>query len=86
MIHVMATATIRDLRTRFPKVKTLVARDGEVVVTDRGRPAFVLRTYRAPAPAKVEPVDYYARLLSRQPRPLSARASRALDEADRGER
>jgi hypothetical protein len=45
----------------------------------------------APAPrrarkAKPERVDYFARLRSYQPRPLSKRASRALDEADRGER
>jgi prevent-host-death family protein len=86
MIHIMATASIRDLRTRFPRLKALVARDGEVIVTDRGRPAFVLRTYEA-RPAKVAPkVDYYARLRRRQPRPLSADASRALDEANRGDR
>jgi antitoxin (DNA-binding transcriptional repressor) of toxin-antitoxin stability system len=82
----MVTATVRDLRTRFPKLKAIIAREGEVVVTDRGRPAYVLRPYRTRPPSKVPSIDYYARLKSRQPRPLSRKESRALDEADRGER
>lgn len=82
----MATATVRDLRTRFPRVKLLVAREGEVVVTERGRPVYVLRPYSSPPAEKVEPIDYFSRLRTRQPKPLSAARSRALDEADRGER
>lgn len=31
-------------------------------------------------------VDYYARLRRRMPKPLSARASKELDEVTRGER
>jgi antitoxin (DNA-binding transcriptional repressor) of toxin-antitoxin stability system len=82
----MVTATVRDLRTRFPRVKHLVAREGEVIVTDHGKPAFVLRVYE-PGPEKsVEPVDYYRRLTARQPKPLSRAARRALDEANRGDR
>jgi antitoxin (DNA-binding transcriptional repressor) of toxin-antitoxin stability system len=79
-------ATIRDLRTRFPKLKELIAREGEVIVTDRGRPAYVLRAYTAQRAEKPERVDYFARLKAHQPRPLSPQASRALDEANRGER
>ena len=86
MIHTMATATVRDLRTRFPRLKQLIAQEGEVIVTDRGRPAYVLRSYSARRPAKRSGVDYFARLVARQPRPLSAAASRALDEANRGDR
>lgn len=82
----MATATVRDLRTQFPRLKLLVARDGEVVVTDHGKPAFVLRAYRPPAGAPEKSIDYFRRLTARQPRPLSAVAARALDEQDRGER
>jgi hypothetical protein len=37
-------------------------------------------------PVKARRVDYFARLTSHQPRPISAAAARALDEADRGER
>ncbi len=82
----MAVATIRDLRTQFPKLKALVGRDGEVIVTDRGKPAFVLRPYAAPAKTSKKPVNYFARLKLHQPRPLSATKARALDEANRGER
>jgi prevent-host-death family protein len=86
MIHGMATATIRDLRTRFPRLKELVAREGEVIVTDHGRPAFVLRSYKAPRLKKPPKVDYYRRLRAHQPRPLSEAASSALDESNRGDR
>ena len=82
----MRTATIRDLRMRFPKLKAVLEREGELIVTDRGRPAFVLRLYTAPPKTHAEPLDYFARLQSRQPRALSRAASRALDETDRGER
>ena len=82
----MAVATIRDLRTQFPKLKALVVRDGEVIVTDRGKPSYVLRPYAAPAKVSAKPVDYFARLKQHQPRPLSLANSRALDEANRGER
>ena len=82
----MATASVRDLRTSFPRVRALIARDGEVVVTERGKPAFVLRPYLAPATPHPRRIDYWARLTARQPKPLSAARARALDEADRGER
>ncbi len=82
----MATATVRDLRTRFPRIKEVVAREGEVIVTDRGRPSYVLRLYTDRPRPHPERVDYFARLKASQPRPLSARASRALDDANRGDR
>jgi antitoxin (DNA-binding transcriptional repressor) of toxin-antitoxin stability system len=82
----MAVASIRELRTSFPRVRALLARDGEIVVTDRGRPAYVLRTYSPPPVARPKPIDYFERLKARQPRPISAARSRALDEADRAER
>lgn len=82
----MKTASVRDLRTNFPRVRALIEREGELVVTERGKPLYVLRPYAPPAKHNAEPVDYFARLKTRQPRRLSAAASRALDEADRGER
>jgi antitoxin (DNA-binding transcriptional repressor) of toxin-antitoxin stability system len=82
----MTTATIRDLRTSFPRLKQLIAKEGEVVVTDRGRPAYVLRAYTPRRPAKRSGFDYFARLTARQPRLLSAAASKSLDEANRGDR
>ena len=86
MIHIMATATIRDLRTRFPRLKDMIAREGEVIVTDRGRPAYVLRPYAGPPAKRSGKVDYFARLKAHQPRPLSAEAARDLDQANRGDR
>ena len=82
----MVKATIRDLRTRFPVLKQIIAREGEIIVTDRGRPAYVLRSYSARPEKKAPRLDYFARLKEQQPRPLSARAARALDEANRGDR
>jgi antitoxin (DNA-binding transcriptional repressor) of toxin-antitoxin stability system len=82
-----ATATIRDLRNRFPRVRELIEQEGEVVVTDQGMPRyritpFVAATSRKRPPAK----DYLARLRRHQPRPLTAAASRALHDANRGDR
>jgi antitoxin (DNA-binding transcriptional repressor) of toxin-antitoxin stability system len=82
----VTTATVRDLRTHFPRLKQAIAREGEILVTERGRPAYVLRAYRAARRPTDGDIDYFARLKARQPRPLSARASRALDEANRGDR
>ena len=81
-----ATATIRDLRNHFPRVKKLVEEEGEVVVTDQGTPRFRLTLY-TPADEKTPPPkDYLARLRRHQPRPISAAAAAALDEANRGKR
>lgn len=41
----MSTATIRELRTSFPKIRTRIEREGEVIITDRGKAAFILRAY-----------------------------------------
>jgi antitoxin (DNA-binding transcriptional repressor) of toxin-antitoxin stability system len=82
----MTKATVRDLRTRFPRLKRAIAREGEILVTEHGRPAYVLLAYPAARHPSAERIDYFERLRSRQPRPLSTRASRALDEANRGER
>jgi antitoxin (DNA-binding transcriptional repressor) of toxin-antitoxin stability system len=81
-----ATVTIRDLRTRFPHLKALLERDGEVIVTDRGRRAFVLRRYLPPPDEAPPAVDYLERLLRRMPRPMTAAAARALDAANRDDR
>lgn len=82
----MATATVRDLRTRFPRIRQLLEEDGEVVVTDHGKPIAVLRPLRDGKVPTPERIDYYARLASYMPRPISEADRRALDELDRGER
>jgi len=86
MFHLaMTTASVRQLRTEFPKVRTMIEREGQVVVTERGRAAFVILPYRKPRTRKPAPFDYYARLVKRMPQPISAAAARALD-ADRDDR
>jgi antitoxin (DNA-binding transcriptional repressor) of toxin-antitoxin stability system len=81
------TATIRELRNQFPRVRKLVEEAGEVIVTDQGTPRYRLTAYtpadRKPAPG---PKDYMARLHRHQPRRLGARAARSLHDANRGER
>ena len=82
-----ATATIRDLRNHFPRVKKLLEEEGEVVVTDQGTPRFRLTLYTPADEKKIPPPkDYLARLRRHQPRPISAAAAAALDEANRGKR
>lgn len=55
-------------------------------MTERVRPAYVLRANRVSRRLTPEKIDYLVRLEARQPRPLSDRASRALDDANRGDR
>ncbi len=77
------TATIRELRTDFRSVKRRIEQHGEVVITDHGEPAFVLKPLpQSPKGGKPLP-DYYARLLKRQPKALSAAATRAFWEEER---
>ena len=81
------TATVRELRNHFPRVKKLVEEVGEVVVTDQGTAKYRLTLYTPAGPKKAPPrKDYMARLRRYQPRPLGAAAARALHEANRGER
>jgi antitoxin (DNA-binding transcriptional repressor) of toxin-antitoxin stability system len=83
----MRKATIRDLRNHFPKVKKLVEAEGEVIVTDKGEPKYRLTMYTPEAPSKAPPAkNYLARLARYQPRALSRAATKALNEAIRGER
>jgi antitoxin (DNA-binding transcriptional repressor) of toxin-antitoxin stability system len=81
------TATIRELRNHFPRVRQLVETEGEVVVTEQGTPKYRLTRYTPPGRKKAPaPKDYRARLRRHQPRPLTAAAARALHDANRGDR
>lgn len=82
----MKKATIRQLRTEFPKVREMIEREGEVIVTERGQAAYVIRPYRETRKPSRKKVDYYARLLSYMPKPIAAEASRAIDELNRADR
>ena len=82
----MKTATIRDLRTKFPKVRHMLEQEGQLLITDRGRPVILLQPYNERVAQRGTRIDYYARLRRRMPKPLTAAARRRLHEADRGER
>jgi antitoxin (DNA-binding transcriptional repressor) of toxin-antitoxin stability system len=82
-----AKATIRELRNHFPRVRKLVEEQGEVVVTDQGKPRYRLVLYTPTSSTKAtRSKNYLARLRRYQPRPLDAEASKALDDENRGPR
>jgi hypothetical protein len=82
-----ASASVRDLRNRFPKVREILETEGEVLLTERGKTRYKLTLYSPEKAAKEPPVkDYIARMKRHQPRPMSRRAAKALHEDNRGER
>jgi antitoxin (DNA-binding transcriptional repressor) of toxin-antitoxin stability system len=83
----MITATVRDLRNSFPKVRKLVEAQGEVIVTEKGAPKYRLTLYTPKHSSKATPQkDYMKRLTRHQPRSMTPAASKALDQENRGER
>jgi antitoxin (DNA-binding transcriptional repressor) of toxin-antitoxin stability system len=79
------TATIRELRTAFRSVKRRIEEHGEVVITDHGEPAYVIKSLPASAKKKTAPLpDYYLRLSKRQPAALSPKDTRQFWEDERG--
>jgi antitoxin (DNA-binding transcriptional repressor) of toxin-antitoxin stability system len=82
----MATATIRDLRNHFPRVRKALESEGEVVITEQGEPKYRLIRYAQPPGTRARAKDYLARLARHQPKPMSAAAAAALDTANRGDR
>jgi antitoxin (DNA-binding transcriptional repressor) of toxin-antitoxin stability system len=76
-------ATIRELRTDFRSVKRKIEQHGEVMITDRGHPAYVLKPWPQPVKLKASARDYHARLLRRQPKSLSAKETRRFWEEER---
>jgi antitoxin (DNA-binding transcriptional repressor) of toxin-antitoxin stability system len=78
------TATIRELRTDFRSVKRRIEEHGEVVITDHGEPAYVIKPLPASPKKRVPVPDYYSRLLKRQPHILSAEETRRFWEDERG--
>ena len=77
-------ATIRELRVDFRAVKRRIEEHGEVVITDHGEPAYVIRLLPARPRQRRSLPDYYGRLLKRQPPPLSAEGTRQFWERHRG--
>jgi hypothetical protein len=81
------SATVRDLRNRFPMVRKLVETEGEVLLTERGKTRYRLTLYTPPHEAKEPlPKDYMARMKRHQPKPMNRAAAKALDDEIRGER
>jgi prevent-host-death family protein len=83
----MAMASVRDLRNHFPKIKKMVETEGEVIVTDNGKPKYKLTAFK-PHEQRGAPKakDYMERLKRHQPRPLSASAAKSLHDENRGTR
>lgn len=81
-----ATASIRDLRNSFPKIRKLVEAQGEVLISESGKTRYRLTLHTA-RPAKMPPpVDYWARLTAYQPVPLTRAQAQALHDDNRGDR
>jgi hypothetical protein len=80
------TASIRDRRNHFPGIRKLLETEGEVLLTEKGKPRYRLTLY---APAEViepPPVDYWARLNAYQPKALTKAQSQTLHYENRGNR
>ena len=85
-ITMKSTASVRDLRNHFPKVRKILEEEGEVLLTESGTAKYRLLLYSA-APKKTPPaIDYWTRLNSYQPKQISAEESQALDDENRGDR
>jgi antitoxin (DNA-binding transcriptional repressor) of toxin-antitoxin stability system len=82
----MATTTIRDLRNHFPKVRKMIEAEGEVLLTERGKPRYRLTLYTPSQSSAPPKVDYWARLNGYQPDLMTADEASALHEENRGER
>jgi antitoxin (DNA-binding transcriptional repressor) of toxin-antitoxin stability system len=81
-----STTTVRDLRNHFPKVRKLVETEGEVLLTEKGKPRYRLMLYTPPLDKKAPVIDYWARLNSYQPQTMTEAQARAVHEENRGDR
>ncbi len=77
------TTTIRELRTDFRSVKRKIEQHGELVITDRGEPAYLLKALPRPQKRATAMPNYYRRLRKRQPIPLTAEQTRQLWDEER---
>ena len=81
-----ATATIRDLRNRFPAIRKLVEAEGEVLLSESGETKYCLTLHTVRPVTSPPPVDYWARLNAYQPTPLTRAQTQALHDDNRGDR
>ena len=80
------TATIRDLRNSFPKIRKLVETEGEVLLSESGVTKYRLTLHTVRSAHTPPPVDYWARLTAYQPVPLTRAQAQALHDENRGDR
>jgi hypothetical protein len=59
---------------------------GQVTITDNGEPAYVLKPIPRPKRKSPPPIDYYARLVSYDPTPISREKMKKFWEDERGDR
>ena len=81
-----ATSSIRDLRNHFPKIRKLLETEGEVLLTERGKPLYRLVLYVPKESRPARRKDYMERMTRHQPRALTPTESTALHEDNRGDR
>jgi hypothetical protein len=81
-----AIATIRELRTDFRAVKRKLEQHGTLIITDNGVPRYEMKPLAQRRNGVPLLPDYMARLRKRQPKPMSAEATRRFWEAERGSR
>ncbi|NJM55423.1 MAG: hypothetical protein HC841_05480 [Verrucomicrobiae bacterium] len=81
-----ATATIRELRTDFRAVKRKIEQHGEIIITDNGDPAYMMKPVAVKPEKRPQLPDYYSRVVRRQPKPLSPAETRRFWEEERGDR
>ena len=80
------TASIRDLRNKFPRIRKLLHADGEVLLTEGGKIRYRLVAHTLPTKASPPAIDYWARLTAYQPAAISAAQARLLRDDNRDER
>ena len=81
-----ATASVRDLRNRFPRVRRIVETEGEILLTESGEAKYRLVLHTPPPKKAPAPIDYWGRLTAYQPDPLSAEEAQSLHDENRGDR
>jgi antitoxin (DNA-binding transcriptional repressor) of toxin-antitoxin stability system len=81
-----STASIRDLRNHFPRIRRILDTEGEVLLTESGKTKYRLTPYAEPATKASAPVDFFARLISYQPDAISAQEAQSLHDENRGDR
>jgi hypothetical protein len=80
------TATIRDLRNSFPKIRKIVETEGEVLLSESGKTKYRLTLHTVRPAKSPAPIDYWARLTAYQPTPLTRAQAQALHDENRGDR